>query len=589
MNRPLTGDNYNILWSQLIVGELKRLGCRGFFVSPGYRNAPLIAALVQEDGLDVVSCPDERAGAYQALGYAKQQGAPAVLMCTSGTAAANYFPAVIEAQQSQIPLVVISADRPFAMVHSGANQVINQMDLFGAFIKAGLAFPSPSGVVSPDALVRLVEDGVEKSRRYPKGPVHWNLPFDEPLEPRVASDGPVDPTYLMAAERCLTERSAESSSLGDVGHWLPAQAQLNRMQKTLGSAKRGLLLVGGLASASEKQMVGRLVQALGWPTYFDITSGLRFMEYGRSLPDLQAPFLQKWLKDQYRPDAILHVGDRLTSKWYDRFLQSWQGPYGYHVITAHDGLQDPTFRVRQQLTGDVARICHGLLEWCDVTGEKINEELWAPVARWREQVRDTIQNGPFSFAVVAQTVLSQLTPNAILYLGNSSTIRAFDAWGWRGPEALDVQASRGVSGIEGQLATAMGIARAHRSPVTAVLGDITLIHDLNSLLELGRSQLPTTVVVINNQQGAIFGALPIGSYPEVLSPYLNTPHGFHFDGIAAMSRLRYQRVEGASDLMKVLQEGYQTGKPSLVECILSADIDHKHNLELLQSEKGNFP
>ncbi len=589
MTRPLTGDNYNILWSRLIVGELKRLGCRGFFVSPGYRNAPLIAALVQEDGLDVVSCPDERAGAYQALGYAKQKGAPAVLMCTSGTAAANYFPAIIEAQQSRIPLVVISADRPFAMVHSGANQVINQMDLFGKFIKAGLAFPTPSEAVSPDALVRLVEDGVEKACRYPRGPVHWNIPFDEPLEPRVGSAGPVDADYLSAAERCRAERSVESFPPGDVGHWLPSEAQFNLLQTHLGSARRGLLLVGGLASASERQMVGRLVQALGWPVYFDITSGLRFAGHERSLADLEAPFLQKWLKEQYRPDVILHVGDRLTSKWYDRFLQSWQGQYGYHVITAHDGLQDPTFHVRRQLTGDVARICHELLERCGSAGHKIDEALWTPVVRWQEQASEAIQHGPFSFAAVAQTVLSQLAPNAILYLGNSSTIRAFDAWGWQGPKDMDVQASRGVSGIEGQLATAMGIARARRCPVTAVLGDITLIHDLNSLLELGRSQLPTTVVVINNQQGAIFGALPIGGYPEVLSPYLNTPHRFHFDGIATMSGLRYQRVEGASDLLNVLQECHQTGKPSLVECILSADIDLRHNLELLQSEKGNFP
>lgn len=195
-------QNWNTFASSLLVHGLSQLGVRGFFVSPGYRDAPFIAALQVRPDLSVKSCMDERAAAYEALGFAKATRRPAVLVCTSGTAGANYLPAVIEAKTDQLPLLVITADRPFEMVHAGAQQVIDQRQLFGSFVKQSLDFPAPSPTLDMAAWLSYVRMLVEISCEGRQGPVHLNLPFRLPLDPVETADRPTD-AHVLDAQKLL--------------------------------------------------------------------------------------------------------------------------------------------------------------------------------------------------------------------------------------------------------------------------------------------------------------------------------------------------------------------------------------------------
>ncbi len=574
--------NWNMLAASLLIAAWRRLGVSTYFISPGYRDAPLIAALQARSDVELVSCFDERAGAFQALGYAKATGLPAVLICTSGTAGANYYPALIEASVEQVPMLVVTADRPFELVHAAAQQVVDQRQIYGRFAKKSLDFPVPSKDFDGRAWMDVARDLLQTALAAPQGPVHLNVPFHVPLDPVQVKDGPGEveawdkelrkmPTQIARRERPPLD--AASAAL---------------FRNAVGEAKRGFLLLGRFNNEKDRQAARFIQEKLGWPSFADVGSGLKGM-VPQQILDLQHPLMLEALSS-YRPDMIIHLGRRLVSRYFDDFIARHE-PASYWVFSSEIGPQDPAHLLqRLQFDSELSSVAVAL---ADLEIKPPPADL-AASARSLVNKLATMEPGEFNFAAVAETII-ELSPREDhgLFLGNSTAIRAFDSWCYAAGAWPEIQANRGVSGIEGLLATALGVARGKRQGWTVVLGDISMMHDLNSILSLKTSGLTGTfiVVIVNNSGGRIFETLPIAAYPEVKDPWISTPHTFNFEGIAAMAGVDYIACQSQKEFEHAYGQSLKTGGMRLIECRQSPDADrlYQNQLRHLTSQNPRIP
>lgn len=561
---PLT-DNLNLLWSSLIVGELVKNGLDTFFVSPGNRNAPLIAALVCDARAAKRVCVDERAAGYRALGHAKATGRPGVLVCTSGTAPANYYPAVIEAAREEIPLVILSADRPPELVGSDADQTIVQQDLYGRYGRDALFLPRPSMDYPLEALLAKIDALVAR----PTGPVHINCPFGDPLVPGVPDRFPI-PDDLLAAARRLHDRQGPYTVY-------PAPALvptgLDGIVAIMKNTVRGLAVVGRLDSPPDVPALEAFLNRLNWPVFCDIASSLK----GRVRTDLQIfhpdhPEAIRLVKE-YAPETILQFGTGLVSKHYYASILPHSDATLIQV-SPRAGLRDPVHRTRIRIQAPV----HAFIGCLNFPGtpsfdEGARDQLLARMGRLHDAVQGQIDPGALSSPRIASLFLNGVPEGEGLFLGNSTGIRAFDATRCPWPRQVRVITNRGVSGIEGNIATSVGFAEAAGLRVTAVIGDISFLHDLNSLLLLHQSNTPVILAVINNGGGRIFERLPIGDFPKMLDPYLLTPHAMDFRCLAEQFSLPYFQAGTADGLAAAYDEALRAGRSALLEVTLSAAED----------------
>lgn len=569
MNPELLKTNINTQWGWCVIQELKRWQLDRVFVSPGNRNAPIIAALAAEPGIKKSVCMDERAAAYQALGYAKATGKPGVLLCTSGSAACNYYPALAEAFHEQVPLLVISADRPFALVRSGANQVMEQDQLFGAFVKKSLSLPTASLEVSAPTLLEHVAMMLGVATQYPRGPVHLNVPFTEPLGPSPQKTLPEE--YLSIADAALLKRASIPVQTVQLAPVLDNRAW-EYVQGCVAKAERGLLLVGRLMHPEDRAAVRAFAHKLNWPVYFDVTSGILDKEHAMTVLDPETPSVYKALKD-YAPDCVLQIGRRLVTKWFDD-LRCTVPPKHVFVVNELMDTQDPEHQRDLPLMMREGAFAAQFPETKTTPHANATKALLSAMKETYAKMQSLLIDAPFSFPVIVNQLLKAIPTNHVLFCGNSSTVRYFDTWAvTRRDTEVEVIANRGLSGIEGQVATVLGYAEAAKKPATIVLGDVSLIHDLNSLLSLKAASQPITVIVVNNREGTIFRKLPIAVYPEVMDPLMLTPHAFNYEGIASMANLRYEIVTDNEALQAALIENYKTPTATLIECVIDPQRD----------------
>lgn len=570
-------DNYSLQWARLIVSQLKKWEIDHYFISPGYRNVPLVAALVEmQSDIEKVVCFDERSASFQALGYAKGAGKPAVLICTSGTAGANYYPAVIEAYKEEIPLIVITADRPFELVHSGANQVIEQSQLYGGFVRKSLDLPVASHEFNPEVVLANISFVVQASLKGHRGPVHINVPFREPL---VKSESSEYEDYKASVYNAIKEDSQVpvvmpkndvSSSLEGVKDYLLGIST---------NAKRGLVVVGALDGDDERNKVMDFIkETLGWPSYFDICSSMRTSEYDYQLLDLSIAKMQQLLID-YDPDCVIHFGRRLTSKFFDAFL-SGRKQKNYIVINPLDRIQDPTYQASLRLCcnpGEFVDIFPADVQFKNSQGvsDVFRKELSNLKSIIGGYLADNSGGGePLALPIVASQLLQMMYDNSVLFLGNSSTVRAFDlACIQDYSKEVKVYSNRGVSGIEGLCSSAIGLSRGLKKGVTVVLGDVSLIHDLNSLLSLNNTNYPICVICINDSGGGIFRRLPVASFDEILTPYLTTPHEYEFSKMAEFADIDYYKANNMNQFIEAYAKYKLSNRTMFIECRVDSTHD----------------
>ena len=575
----------NRLWANLIVEELLRCGVEFFCVAPGSRSTPLVAALAANEKARSLIHFDERGTAFAALGYARATRRPAAWITTSGTAVANGLPAIVEAAIDGVPMILLTADRPPELRQTGANQTIDQPDIFGDYVRWRFDLPAPDPVIDPAMVLTTVDQAAYRAMRTPQGPVHLNLMFREPFLPEDA-DSPFAPSSWTKSGEPYTRYAATKPTVD--------QTELDLLWEAIRRTKRGLVVAGRLAFRKQGEAVMRLAETLGWPLLPDIGSQVRL---GAASEGFVAHYDALLSSDSFAgahvPEAVIHVGGRALSKRLEQFLARSR-PDPYVVVRENPFRLDPSHRVTHSVEADVVDFCAALARAATEDSLEVDSS-WA--ADWRVASEKTGHHLDEIFSgtqepdepQVARAVSRNIPLDHGLIVASSMPVRDLDTYAATDGAPVPVAANRGASGIDGTVATAAGFAHGSGRPVTLLIGDLALLHDMNSLAML--RDLPVVVVVLNNDGGGIFSFLPVASQKEFFEPYFGTPQGLGFEPAAKMFGLGYECPGTMDEFVEAYRVACSCGYSTLIEVHTDREENvalHRRILEeiVARTEKG---
>lgn len=518
----MSGAEANAACARAFVDELALAGVRLVCVAPGSRSTPLVLAAAAHPGLRTVVHHDERCAAFFALGAGKVAGLPAAVITTSGTAAANLLPAVVEAATAEVPLLVLTADRPAELRGSDANQTIDQVRLFGGYARAFREMPMPGA--APASVrhfrvqaVRAVADALGD----PAGPVHVNFPFGKPLEPGIPAEaGDAGPGGEgRAPTLSVTPRRAHCG-----------EEELGALAEALRGSERGVIVAGPVSRPAEVAPgLLRLAAASGLPLLADPLSGARYaLQHGAATIPAYDLFLRDpEVRRALEPDFVLRVGQAPTSVALAEWLQDHHG-VPQTVLDPGYRWKDHGLTASTYLRGDVA---HALREVEALVRQRGSPEWrlrWLDLGEAARRTADGLLGESFQDGAVVAAVAEAVPAGTTLYVSASMPIRDLDAFAPPREVSLLTLGNRGASGIDGVVSAGFGAALAGLRPTVVLLGDVAFHHDLTGLFAARDTGAPVVFVVIHNDGGGIFHALPIRDHEPWFTPYFVTPHGLDF-------------------------------------------------------------
>jgi 2-succinyl-5-enolpyruvyl-6-hydroxy-3-cyclohexene-1-carboxylate synthase len=546
-------DSYLLL--RALCDELARCGLQHACTSPGSRCTPIVLSLVREPRITCWSHIDERCAGFFALGAAKASGRPVALACTSGTAAANFAPAVIEAHQARVPLIVLTADRPPELRDVGAGQTIDQLKLYGGavkwFVEVGV---QDAGVQRLRWIRALACRAYWTALQGRPGPVHLNIALREPLLTDVPL--PEDPTGR-ADGRPYVVRTVPR----------PAPSTPPRAP-----AARGVVIAGRHERGTELGAItARFCEYAGYPLLADPLSGARHGP--AAIARYDALLREPAFLAAARPELVIRVGDLPTSKPLRSWLASlraveqwaldpeaaWQDPSSALSLCSSD---DPALTL-SSLTPQTPADPDWLALWRsadDAAGAAISREL----------------GGELSEPLVAARLGDWLAPDATVFVASSMPVRDVELFWATGELTPRVLSNRGANGIDGTVSSAFGAAAAAGGPVVLLIGDVALAHDLGGLLANRRLGLALTIVLLNNDGGGIFHFLPVAGQSDAFEQHVATPHGLDFAHAAALYGCGYHRAEDVEQL----RTGVKRSLRGDVTTIIEVRTDRRENLAL---------
>ncbi|CAG8999827.1 MAG: 2-succinyl-5-enolpyruvyl-6-hydroxy-3-cyclohexene-1-carboxylate synthase [Candidatus Celerinatantimonas neptuna] len=544
-------ENLNLLWANLIIEELARLEVHHVCIAPGSRSAPLTMAAAKHQRLHCHTHFDERGLGFFALGLSKATKQSVLIICTSGTAVANLYPAFIEAAQTGVPLIVACADRPLELIGCGANQAINQPGIFARYPTVETDLCAPDLNFPPQALLGKIDDLVYQSQKYP-GPALLNCPYREPFYP-------------------TSQIQDYSQYLAPIQHWLSATTPLcqkahyqklpEQAQSWPPSQESSVAIVLGALDESECHLILSWARHTGWPILADIQS----QAFSHPLVIDTCEMLLEHSKPQAQHfDLVIQFGGRLVSKKLQQWLKS-QHPHHWLIESKSERL-DPDWHVSQHWSCPI----HSWLSQHPTPNyQRKDASKWH---RWQDQMPDI--KGEHELEMIA-TLAEHIPANSRFMIGNSLAIREMQ-WvaGSRLSQQVTCFANRGCSGIDGLLATACGIA-ADEVLTTVLLGDTSLLHDLNSLALTRQKNMNLIVIVINNDGGGIFDLLPVPKKDQLAKNYYQLPHGLDFQAIAVQFELPYHLVDQCQSLATAYIQALEQGGAHLLEIKSSHGIASK--------------
>ncbi len=577
----MTTGELNFTWARAILSALAEYGLEEVEIAPGSRSGPLVLASRSLPALHSRVHLDERCAAFFALGYARSHLGPAAVITTSGTAVANLLPAVVEADMSDVPMVLITADRPPRLRGSDANQTIDQSGIFGDRVRfqADLPVPSQAGLMGtgPSSLVELVRAGARHALGPPGGPVHFNVPFDKPLEPESPEGldltGPGgERRFDLAAELARRDgkEAHESPSRRRTDVRRRGRDQQEVLEGRLEVARRPLLVAGPSSDAGlDGPAIARFAIARGVPTFADPLSGARFDTRGgvtSPSPILGAydHFLQvPAIAARYVPDLIIRVGRTPTSAVLEGTIATWSDAT---QVVIDDGAHR---KDHQGLADHYLHASAGAMLGNLAGGDERKPLKPAPLSDWARSWTDLEAAAwsaiddepphPQHEGDYAAALVRALPDGATLFVSSSMPVRDVDAYGRPAPRGLQVLGNRGASGIDGIVSTVLGCAAGGAWPIAALVGDIAFYHDMNGLLAARDQSLNAVFVVVDNDGGGIFHMLPIRDFEPAFTPYFATPHGLDFRHAAQMYGLPLTDVATPQELEGAVAEA--VGRP----------------------------
>ncbi len=568
--------NRNVLWGRAIVDEVAKAGLDAVCISPGSRSTPLTVAFAEHNGIDVFSHLDERSSAFFALGRAKATGRPTPLVCTSGTAAANFHPAVIEASQARVPLLLLTADRPPELRDSGANQTIDQEKLYGDAVRWYRDLPEPE---ADDRKLRSLRTDVSRAiwtaEGPPPGPVHLNVPFRKPLEP---TEVPDDVPEGFSERFPLAAEGRDGPFVSPLSG-APTLDRTDReaLGEAIRTADRGLI-VAGPSDATDPTAVAELAAATGFPVLADPLSGVRFGTHlarealvvcGGYDSYLDERVVGRWSD----PDLVLRVGAPPTSKTLQFFLRD-SGARQVVVDPAGEW-REARFAAGEVAIADPNRLCRALAGQVD--GPTVDPD-------WRERFSEAetgyweLIEGEtdrlFEGAVLAQAFERAPDPGTV-FVSNSMPVRDADRFARPRTADLAVFGNRGASGIDGVTSSALGAGSASEDPLVLVTGDVAFYHDANGLLALSRCGVDATVVLVNNDGGGIFHLLPIEGFDPPFTDQFKTPHGLDFEPLGDLYGFAFERVESVERFTEAYRESLANPGTQVIEVRVESEASHR--------------
>ncbi|MEM7175667.1 MAG: 2-succinyl-5-enolpyruvyl-6-hydroxy-3-cyclohexene-1-carboxylic-acid synthase [Chlamydiota bacterium] len=555
----------NTFWARALIRALVNGGIDHFCLSPGYRHTPLVLALADEPTREVFVHFDERGMAFHALGLAKATAKPVAMIVTSGTAAAHLLPAIMEASSTQVPLIALTADRPPELRGTGANQTTDQVRLYQNFVRYQVDLPCPTDSIPMQMVEKEVTTALGFATGAHPGPVHLNCMFRKPFFADL-SPPPIPtfsrPTALTHGCPTLLERDVES------------------LASALSQVKTGVILAGQLPPGVSPLALLKLAEKLQWPLLPDILSPLRSaIDHPLVIANYELIF--KTLNNHSFPPlaAVIQIGERYVSQRLLDYLAASAPPLYVH-IAAHSARYDPAHLISHRITAEVASCCAALCDQLPQLPTSPWLERWQAVSKAAFALTKTYFETQSSCSQPAlfHHLGSHIGQKMPLFIANSTPIRHANTFYHPQPQSMPIFGNRGLSGIDGNIATVMGLARGLKTPLIALLGDLAFLHDLNSLAQAKDVPFPIQWIVINNNGGAIFAQLPIKKKTALFTRYFLTPHHLQLQDTARFFGLNYHLIDHLDKLYFLLAARPSTH--TLIEVLIDVETDLRTIQEL---------
>ncbi|MGR3765466.1 2-succinyl-5-enolpyruvyl-6-hydroxy-3-cyclohexene-1-carboxylic-acid synthase [Rossellomorea sp. NS-SX7] len=538
------------------IDELVGNGVDEVVISPGSRSTPLALLFAHHPGVKTYINVDERSAAFFGLGIAKAKNKPVAILCTSGTAAANYYPAVIEARYAKVPLIVLTADRPHELREVGAPQAINQLDLYGKHVNwsVDMALPESSPGILQYAKSSAAR-GASLSKGAPAGPVHFNFPIREPLIPALDevefSESSTRQKRVMGGVRGL------SSDMRD------------DLTGVLMEKQKGLIICGPGLDVSAIDSITDFAELHGFPIVADPLSQVRSGEHSKeNVIETYDAFLKaKEINDDLQPDLIIRFGAMPVSKPLTLFLKGLP-EVPYWVVSSGEEWQDPIAKATEFIYCDERLFC------TDLKAGAQNKDagwlqLWKTVNDLSKHILQT-DDQPWNEGKAVKQLIEQLPEGASIFASNSMPIRDIDTFFFNTDRKISVQANRGANGIDGVVSTALGMSTGN-TPLYLLIGDLAFFHDLNGLLVAKKYGLDITIVVMNNNGGGIFSFLPQASEGTYFEELFGTPMDLDFSSAAAFYGAHFSLVKEEGEFVEALKNAEQHKGIKIIEVLTNRE------------------
>ncbi|WP_066063219.1 2-succinyl-5-enolpyruvyl-6-hydroxy-3-cyclohexene-1-carboxylic-acid synthase [Neobacillus soli] len=563
------------------VAELLSSGVTDVVVSPGSRSTPMAMVMAEHPTLKVHIHVDERSAAFFALGIAKASNRPVAILCTSGTAAANYFPAIVEARYARVPLIVLTADRPHELREVGAPQAIDQIHLYGRQVKwfAEMALPENSQEIIRYART-VCARAAAIATEAPKGPVHLNFPFREPLIPKL------DDELFQLQER---PKGYVKIHNGDL---TIDNIQLKEIAGRISGKEKGIIVCGNIADEQFADAVTLLSKALDFPILADPLSQLRSGKHSQeNIIESYDTFLRNEdAKSYLKPDVILRFGAMPISKALTIFLKE-NADADQFVVDGGGGWRDPAALSTDMIFCNETIFCEKLLTFIDSKPSSGFLEDWKKVNKLSKEnmtpVRDVTE---LSEGRLFYQLADMLPVGATLFVGNSMPIRDLDSFFLNNDKEIKVMANRGANGIDGTVSTALGAALYSKS-VYLVLGDLTFFHDLNGLIAAKLYDIDIHIILVNNNGGGIFSFLPQSEHPKNFELLFGTPLNIEFEHAVRMFNGKFTKIKNWDHLALEMNETIDNPGITVFEVATNREGNRDEHREFWRSvsqEISNF-